>query len=352
MPTTRDETDDDLFATAGDGQVFVLSRWHHTTALPGGATSTSGGVHFATYDVRARSWTRPPAPPQGLGVSEMTWSGRELLVPAAPYYVYGASGPPQQGLRGHRYDPATRDWSVLPHGPVDDLRGQSRWTGALLTFNTGTYTSRGSSFVLPGEAAAWDPTSRAWESLPNPGWGATSPAAVWTGAELLLWGSMSTMTGPGPKVGPATEHGLAFGPERPPPAPSPGAVQAPPASRLHSTDDFGLATVHSAKGTVVVDVDRVDMLGGAAAELAAGRHGDQVVGDYYLVNDSPRVRRYAVSPDAVVWGSITLSRTVEPTRSTLAAWYRFLGTDLAKQTLFHFEIDHGVVVGIEEQYRP
>ena len=36
----------------------------------------------------------------------------------------------------------------------------------------------------------------------------------------------------------------------------------------------------------------------------------------------------------------------------LPAWYRLLRTPQGKQTLFHFQVHGGVILGIEEQYRP
>lgn len=351
LPSKPDEGDDDMFATAGDSALYVLARWHHNTPLPDGRTSTTGGLHFFGYDIRGGSWSRLPTPPPGTGVEQLVWSGREVLVPAAGSYLYGGMGPPQLGLHGNRYDPDTRRWSAMAHGPADDLRGQSIWTGAaLLTFNTGTYTSSGSTFSLPGNAAAWDPTSQTWEPLPNAGWTAMYPAAVWTGAQLLVWGRMNTVAGAGPKVGPATAHGLAFA-AVPPDAPE--AIKAPAAMKLDHTDEFGIVpALHRSAGSVTIDVDRVDMISGPEAVAAAKARGKDPLIDYFLVNDNHRLRRYPVSPRAVVWGSISLSRTVEPTRSSLAAWYRFLATPAAKDTLFHFEVAGGVVIGVEEQYRP
>lgn len=95
------------------------------------------------------------------------------------------------------------------------------------------------------------------------------------------------------------------------------------------------------------------MLGGAEAEAAAASRGTDVTNDYFLVNDNPRLRTYRISPDAVVWGSIKLHRTVEASRMRLDDLVAFVTSapedDL---TLFHLDVQGGIVVGIEEQYRP
>jgi hypothetical protein len=41
-----------------------------------------------------------------------------------------------------------------------------------------------------------------------------------------------------------------------------------------------------------------------------------------------------------------------PKPTTVSVWSTFVTTPGAASTLFHFEIKDGVVVGIEEQYRP
>lgn len=135
------------------------------------------------------------------------------------------------------------------------------------------------------------------------------------------------------------------------PSASPAAIKAGPEERIAETDEFGYV-VRATTDPVEVDVDRVDMLSGAEAEAAAAAHGDEVSNDYYLVNDSPRLRRYRVSPDTVVWGSIGLTGTPDHSRVSLGRWVDFVRTQPGRQTLFHFDLEAGQVVAIEEQYRP
>jgi hypothetical protein len=131
-------------------------------------------------------------------------------------------------------------------------------------------------------------------------------------------------------------------------------VNAPPASKIDRTDDFGMLTLGPSGRDILIDVDRVDMLGGEEAEAAASARGDEVSNDYYLVNDNPQLRRYRLSADAVVWGSLGLGRTVEHQPASVDDLLAFLRTDTpqSRNTLFHLHVDDGWIVGVEEQYRP
>ena len=134
--------------------------------------------------------------------------------------------------------------------------------------------------------------------------------------------------------------------------PAESAVKAAPEVRIAETDEFGYV-VRVATSPLSVDVDRVDMLTRPEAEAAAAAHGDEVQSDYYLVNDNKRVRRYAVSPEAVVWGSIRMNAGgPEGERVTLQRWFAFVQTAAGRETPFHFDVEAGRVIALEEQYLP
>ena len=145
---------------------------------------------------------------------------------------------------------------------------------------------------------------------------------------------------------------------------TPTGIKAPAAQRLNRTDEFGAVTgtTRSADGTLQVQVNRVDWLSGDEARAAAAADGTDA-GDYYVVDDNLRTRTYDISPSARVYGSIQLTGVPELSALTFADWTRFLsngsramaGPNVAEQvrgTYFHFHVQDGLVVGIEEQYRP
>jgi hypothetical protein len=171
-----------------------------------------------------------------------------------------------------------------------------------------------------------------------------SPRQVFTGALLIGWEGGGTSWTPS-EVTDCTDtvpHVVASG------------IKAPPPTQLTHTDEFGLVkAVRRTGGALVVDVDRVDMLGGAEAASAAAAAGTDAPNDYFLRNDNPAVRTYTISSTTVVWGNIAmLHKEPGAQRTTLARWQDFVATSEATSTLFHFQIDDGQVVGIEEQYRP
>lgn len=131
-------------------------------------------------------------------------------------------------------------------------------------------------------------------------------------------------------------------------------VAAPPPVHLPRTSEFGLVRALTTTGAGLrVSVDRVDMLVGDRARAEAARRGEDPLVDDFLVDDRPELRTYPISPVAVVWGSIGLTGEPTPSRVPLSDWLRFCRTPAAAHTLFHFETTQvGVVVGIEEQYRP
>ena len=82
-----------------------------------------------------------------------------------------------------------------------------------------------------------------------------------------------------------------------------------------------------------------------------------------MVDDDLRTRTYDISPLARVNRSVQLTGVPELSALTLADWTRFLsngsrakaGQNVAEQvrgTYFYFHVQDGLVVGIEEQYRP
>jgi hypothetical protein len=170
------------------------------------------------------------------------------------------------------------------------------------------------------------------------------PRLVYTGDSLISWEGSGSSWVPSQTTTceTAADHVVAPG------------IKAPPPTQLAHTDEFGLAKAVRVHGSQIeVDVDRVDMLGGAEAQAAAAAAGTDVSNDYFLRNDNPALRTYRVSPTAVVWGNIAmLHKEPGAARTTLARWEQYVHSPDSELTLFHFQITAGVVTGIEEQYRP
>jgi hypothetical protein len=178
--------------------------------------------------------------------------------------------------------------------------------------------------------------------------GAAGAAASLTGAAGGTDAVLTPYGGPAP----AASAGSATATPTGVPAPVAAGIVAPPPQRLAETDDFGRISDIAQDGSWL-RVERYDMLTGEEAERAAAAEGRTPDAGYYLRFRPESWTRYDVSSDAAVWGSILLSGTVEHTRENLPRLVKFVDdAPGSQQALFHLDVQDGVIVGIEEQYRP
>lgn len=149
-------------------------------------------------------WTRlaqsPLSPRSAAGAA---WTGKE-------YIVWG--GVDQSRLDavrsdGAAYNLATDEWRLLPSAPLDGRASPAViWTGFKLIVWGGTEDGH---TVLPSKSAhdgaLYDPSSDTWTGMapfPLDGRAMGDAAIVWTGAEMIVWGG-------GWKV----DHGAAYNPD-------------------------------------------------------------------------------------------------------------------------------------------
>jgi hypothetical protein len=129
-------------------------------------------------------------------------------------------------------------------------------------------------------------------------------------------------------------------------------VKSGPTVRLAETDEFGLVVrAERSSGAVRVAVDRVDSLTGNEGERAAAARGADYSNDHFEVNDSPRTRDYVLADSTAIWQA-NPSDAASPKPMTVTAWLAYLRTGQGRQAMFHFDVEGGRVVGIEEQYFP
>ena len=129
-------------------------------------------------------WQALPAPPvKNVWFSTSTWTGKEFLL------WTGRGSDPGVGVA---YNPGTRRWRELPPFVVGG-RGQAPavWTGTEMIVWGGTLDESGGEDRLPyTDGAAFDPATDRWRRIAeSPLYGGAGHFAVWTGAEMLVWGS-------------------------------------------------------------------------------------------------------------------------------------------------------------------
>lgn len=140
----------------------------------------------ASFDPTTGTWKMLPAAPiQARAFASAFWTGSQMI-------VFGGQGrQPGYGqlLDGAVYTPTSNTWRRIPPMPAGSgtLVGvTSVWDGQQL-LAWATYQSASPTGATP-MAAAWNPSTGAWTSLPNPPhrvatYGAT---ATWTGQQVLL----------------------------------------------------------------------------------------------------------------------------------------------------------------------
>jgi hypothetical protein len=215
-------------ASVGD-QVYAWQLWEQTAPDPvasgdSGGESIYSGIDLNIFDFARNAWRPDPSasrPADGndgnnapTGIDRALSTGTDIVVPAAQPFCGDCPGPWVSGEQGRVLDVATNTWTLLPHGPVDDLEPNVLYTGdTMLAFDTNASTSGPDGNHFPGEAAVWDPMVDRWTSLPSaPLSSGGNAVAVWAGDRLLEWGPLSSPTAPNAGEAPSSTGGLSFGP--------------------------------------------------------------------------------------------------------------------------------------------
>jgi N-acetylneuraminic acid mutarotase len=199
------------------------ARSGHTTVWTGAEMIVWGGSRASgsssdnylntggRYDPPSDSWT---AISTGAGVLEprrshsAVWTGTEMIVWGGFTYIEGALF----YLRtGGRYDPATDSWTATSTGagvPQASEKHTAIWTGAEMIVWGGMggfefYLNSGGRY--DPATATWTPTS-AGPGVPT---GREEHTAVWTGTEMIVWGGdnrdADDITNTGGRYAPSTD---------------------------------------------------------------------------------------------------------------------------------------------------
>lgn len=163
------------------GRQGNIALWTGTEAIYWGGDRPGRPPEGAAYDPKADRWRRlSRSPLTNRTGAAAAWTGREVLV----FGGVNGAGPQRDGAA---YDPATDRWRTLAPGPLSGrVPLAAAWTGT--------------EFVVIGlrgpglydgtkDAAAYDPVSDTWRPLPELPLQLNDGAAVWTGRELIVYGT-------------------------------------------------------------------------------------------------------------------------------------------------------------------
>jgi N-acetylneuraminic acid mutarotase len=184
--TPATETWQRLPASPLAGRQRTVGAWTGTELIIVGGSTADGKVlrDAAAYNPATRSWRHLPALSEPCGGATATWDGSEVLV------IGGRGGDWQHAYAdGVAYNPATNRWRRLPAMEGGRMDHTAVWTGRYLLV-WGGRTIRAGSWTAPARGLAYDPASNRWSALPrSPLRGRVGHVAVWTGTQMLIWGS-------------------------------------------------------------------------------------------------------------------------------------------------------------------
>jgi N-acetylneuraminic acid mutarotase len=201
MPLASNQLVLAVVAVATNDRLYAWEEWQHAVNNADGSGEIYSGLDLYIFDPTDNSWTPDVAasrPADGMpdnnapdGVGTAIWAGTNIVVPPTEPWCGDCPGPGFMGGQGRQLDPMANSWRKIAPGPIDDLNPQAFvWTGkAFVEFDTGAEANGPAGSTLPGQAAAWDPSTGTWKQLPAaPLYG--GDVEVWDGDDLLEWGTL------------------------------------------------------------------------------------------------------------------------------------------------------------------
>jgi hypothetical protein len=145
---------------------------------------STGGRYDPVYDVW-KPITTSGAPSARFGVS-VVWTGDRMIVWGgySPGNVFPNSG--------SRYDPKTDTWSPTAGAPQARADHAAVWTGTRMLV-WGGYTSAPDVDPDLNTGGIYDPVANSWAPMSTAGaaFKRHTPAAVWTGDRMVIWGGLA-----------------------------------------------------------------------------------------------------------------------------------------------------------------
>jgi hypothetical protein len=186
-----------LTGVAAGTVIYLQSAWSYDIERKHGG-ETRSGVDGYTLDPATGTWTPNTIKPQPGAISYQTlWTGSHVIMPALDIWCGVCPHPMAMNRTGLSVNPKTGKHRKIPHGPVDDLDATYVYNHGLL-FGVNTEVTESGPHVhhRPGEAAAWNPATNTWASLPRaPHASYDDPVIVAADAGLFVWGPTSATSG-------------------------------------------------------------------------------------------------------------------------------------------------------------
>jgi hypothetical protein len=140
------------------------------------------------FDDLPAGWTELAPPPEVRTGAATAWTRTELLM----WGGYAGFDETDVSADGFAFDADANTWGALPRSPLQArARPASAWTGTELLIWGGWGGTYGNEFAegFFDDGAAYDPATESWRTLPPAPIEGRAPFSVWTGRELLVWGT-------------------------------------------------------------------------------------------------------------------------------------------------------------------
>jgi N-acetylneuraminic acid mutarotase len=178
--------------------------WGGSPVFSPGAKLNTGG----RYNPSTNSWTptSTAGAPSGRDAHVAVWTGIQML-------VWGGMDAQNRLRTGGRYTPSTNTWAPIAalNAPQGAAAARAVWTGSEMIVWGGQEPTNAS---LVNTGGRYNPQTDSWVAVnPAPNGGVRNEhPAVWTGTEMIVWGSYENFTIPtntGARYFPATDTWLA-----------------------------------------------------------------------------------------------------------------------------------------------
>jgi hypothetical protein len=176
------------FAVFVGASVFAWNLWHPDVVPIPPPPGVDPPVDLAAE--LPVGWSELPAPPQVRRDAATAWTGSKLIQWGGYVYVE-STGERPASHEGFTFDAASRRWEQMATGPLSARSAAaSAWSGdEFLIWGGATGDCCVASEMHFDDGAAYDPAARTWRRLPEAPIAARAPLSVWTGHELIVWGS-------------------------------------------------------------------------------------------------------------------------------------------------------------------
>lgn len=134
-------------------------------------------------------WSELSPPPEVRTKAATAWTGSQLVIWGG--YVFDGGGDKTPNDDGFMFDAGSRTWGPMPAGPLSPRSdAASAWSGSeFLIWGGFTGDCCVPSEMFLDDGAAFDPATGRWRALPASPLSERAPFSVWTGRELIVWGS-------------------------------------------------------------------------------------------------------------------------------------------------------------------